>query len=66
MKKFEYKIIDSSDIEKPGFFKGRKRADIEQYLNELGSEGWEIINMDFRELEARLEFSGVAKREVDQ
>ena len=63
MRKFEYKIIDSKDVASAGVFKGRQRADVETYLCTLGEDGWEIINMDFRELEGRLEFSGVAKRE---
>ncbi len=64
MKKFEYKIIDSRDVSTAGLFKGRKREDLDSYLSSLGSEGWEIINLDFRELEGRLEFSGIAKREI--
>jgi hypothetical protein len=64
MKKFEYKIIDSKDVGTAGLFKGRKREDVESYLSSLGSEGWEIINLDFRELECGLEFAGIAKREV--
>ena len=66
MKKFRYRIIDPSIVEKAWLFKGLKRADIEQYLNELGSEGWEIANLDFRELEARFEFYGVTKRELNR
>ena len=65
MRKFEYKIIDSKDVASAGVFKGRQRADVEAYLCTLGEDGWEIINMDFRELEGRLEFSGVAKREIN-
>ncbi len=65
MRKFEYKIIDSRDVASAGVFKGRQRADVEAYLCTLGEDGWEIINMDFRELEGRLEFSGVAKRQIN-
>ena len=64
MREFKYKIIDSDDIEKPGIFKTREREDVEDYLCSLGSEGWELINIDFRELEGRLEFAGVMKKEV--
>ena len=64
MRKFEYKIIDSKDVTKAGLFKGKQRVDVEAYLCTLGEEGWEIINIDFRELESRFEFSGVAKREI--
>ena len=59
---WEYKVLDSTDVPRPGRFKERPRQAVEDYLNELGREGWEIINVDFRELESRMEFSGVAKR----
>jgi len=62
MKKFTYKIIDSRQIKKEGMFKSRKPEDIEAYLNALGSEGWEMVNIDFRELEGALEFAGVMKK----
>ena len=64
MKKIEYKIIDSNDVASGGLFKGRKREDLEKYLASLGAEGWEIINLDFRELEGGLGFAGIAKREI--
>lgn len=64
MKKFEYKIIDTRDVATVGMFKGRKREDIEEYLNSLGSEGWELVNVDFRELEGGLEFAGIMKKEA--
>ena len=65
MKKWQYKIVDSKDVPGGGVFKGKERADVEDYLNNLGKDGWEIINLDFRELGNRFEFSGVAKREVN-
>lgn len=64
MRKFEYKIIDTQDVKSAGLFKGRKREDLEVYLTELGAQGWELVNADFRELESRLEFSGIMKREI--
>lgn len=64
MKKFEYRFIDSKDVEAESFFKGRKREDVERYLNALGNKGWELVNVDFRELEGALEFAGVMKREL--
>lgn len=60
--KWQYKIIDSKDVAGGGVFKGKDRSDIESYLNELGLEGWEIVNIDFNELQNRLDFTGVAKR----
>ena len=64
MRKWEYKIVDSKDVAGGGFFKGKDRAEVDKYLNALGAEGWEIVNLDFRELENRFEFTGVAKREM--
>lgn len=64
MKRFEYKIVDTRDVETAGLFKGRKREDVEAYLSSLGTEGWELVNVDFRELEGGLEFAGVMKKEV--
>lgn len=63
MKKWEYKVLDSKDIPRAGLLKGRDRPGVENYLNGLGSEGWELVNIDFRELEGRFEFTAVAKRE---
>lgn len=65
MAKFIYKVIDTRDVESAGLFKGRKREDVETYLNSLGSDGWELVNVDFRELEGGLEFAGVMKKQND-
>jgi hypothetical protein len=66
MKKWEYMIIDSSDVPSGSIFKGRDRAEVDRYLNEIGLQGWEIVNIDFRDLDNRMEFTGVAKREKDE
>ncbi|MAD16756.1 MAG: hypothetical protein CL579_11875 [Alteromonadaceae bacterium] len=63
MKRFSYKIVDTRDVETAGLFKGRKREDVEAYLNSLGAKGWDLVNVDFRELEGGLEFAGVMKKE---
>ena len=64
MKKWEYKIIDSKDVPSGGLLRGRSREAIEGYLNELGGEGWEIVNIDALEMQGRrMAFIGVAKRE---
>mgnify|MGYP000719438208 CR=1 FL=1 len=64
MKKYQYKIIDTRDVETTGLFKGRKREDVEAYLCSLGAKGWELVNGDFRELEGGLEFAGIMKKEI--
>jgi len=62
MNLYEYKIIHSTDVESEGLFKGRSRQALENHLNKLGQQGWEIINVDFSELEANKSFSAIAKR----
>ncbi len=63
MSQFEYMIIDSQDVKAEGVFKGRSRESLEDYLNSLGELGWELVNVDFRELEGGFEFAGVMKRQ---
>jgi hypothetical protein len=65
MKKWEYMIVDSKDVPGGRMFRGKDRAEVDTYLNQLGEEGWEIVNLDFHELGNRFDFSGVAKREKD-
>ncbi len=63
MQKWEYLILDSIDMEKRLSLKGANREELEKYIDVLGSRGWEIVNLDFRELfDKRGSFSGVAKR----
>ena len=62
MTQWEYRIIDSQEIAREGLFRGRSREAVETFLNHLGGEGWEVINMDWREFEGRMSFTGVAKR----
>ena len=63
MKKWEYKIIDSMRIP-GGIFRGKKFDEIEKHLNEMGKDGWEIINLDFNDVTGQMDFVGVARREL--
>ncbi len=63
MRTWEYKIIDSREVPREGAFRGRSREALEEYLNQLGAEGWEVVNIDSLELESRSSFVGIAKRE---
>jgi len=63
MKTWEYKLVDSLDIEEGDFLAVKSREAVESHLNELGAQGWEIINLDFVEIEGRTSFVGGAKRE---
>jgi len=62
MRKWEYKIVDSKDVPSDGVFKGRSRTALEAYLNQLGAEGWELVNTYYVG-ELRWDFVGVAKWE---
>jgi len=63
MPKWEYLVLDSIDLEKRKTIAGPSRDDVEKYLNVLGSRGWEIADLDFRESDSRGSFTGGAKRE---
>ena len=63
MKKWEYKIVDSTQVP-GGIFRGKKFQETKKYLNELGKEGWEIINIDFNDVTGQMDFVGVVKREL--
>lgn len=67
MEKWEYLLIDSKKLEsvEGGFFSQKKVSieEAEKYLNKLGEEGWEIIDLDFDFLiHDTGAFVGVAKR----
>ena len=62
MTKWEYKFISAADLEGRGFFKSVKPDQVEMYFNSLGEEGWEIVNVDFTDTTAFIDFRGVAKR----
>jgi len=64
--KWDYKVFDSKDVKRDGLLKGRSRESIERFLNGLGEDGWEVVNITFRELELRSSFTGVAKRPVGE
>ena len=63
MKKWEYRIIDTKEVPGGGILKGKDRQAVEAYLNELGEQGWEIVNIDASDRNSDLQFRGVAKRE---
>lgn len=64
MKRWEYKIISSGDVESEGVFKGKSRETLEAHLNELGQEGWEILGVDFiDDYASEKSFFAIAKRE---
>ena len=64
MKKWEYRIIPSKEIAGGSWLKGKSRETLESYLTELGAQGWEVISVDWNEIESQASFAGVAKRET--
>ena len=63
MKNWEYRVISSKQIEGGNWFKGKSREALESYLNELGGQGWEVITVDWNEMDGHASFTGIAKRE---
>lgn len=65
MPKWEYRILDSHELEGEGVYSDNiNRKVIEEYLNRIGKQGWEIISIDVIENAQRINFVGVAKREL--
>jgi len=64
-KKWEYRIVDSHEIPGVDYTDVRRKQDLQNYLNRLGQEGWEIINLDLTENQEFYNFFGVAKRELE-
>ena len=62
---WEYKIFESKDAELSGLNRRAKRTRLQAYLNGLGAEGWEIVNVAFHDLNLGMSFVGVAKRRLE-
>lgn len=62
MLEWEYKIIDSHEVPRQGVLKGNSKKVLEDYLNDLGRQGWEFIKIDFRD-GLGISFVAIAKRE---
>jgi len=63
MANWEYKLLSTVDLEKRGLLvKSAEPDEVEKYFNSLGSEGWEIISIDFIDTTAFLDFRGIARR----
>ncbi|MGC2063179.1 MAG: DUF4177 domain-containing protein [Thermodesulfovibrionales bacterium] len=63
MRTWEYRIVDSSDAAGSTLTGRKGRVALEVYLNQLGAEGWEIVNLDSLDVRGVASFVGVAKRE---
>lgn len=63
-RRWEYKLISTHDVQGGGFFGIKERETVEQYLNELGAEGWEIVGIDFTDAAGSPSFfQALARRE---
>lgn len=70
MVKWEYRLIDSKNLPEAerGIFSQTRvtREAAERYLNTLGADGWEVIDLDFDFLvHETAAFVGVAKRRTE-
>ena len=63
-KQWEYRIVSSHEIDDTNWDGEYTLEEVNAYLNKLGKEGWEIVNLDMTEIEKLYNFFGVAKREV--
>jgi hypothetical protein len=60
--KWEYRLITSKEAPGATGFRGKSRESLESYLNELGDDGWEVVAVDWNDMEGHASFSGLAKR----
>ncbi|HEX9985563.1 MAG TPA: DUF4177 domain-containing protein [Thermoanaerobaculia bacterium] len=44
---WEYEFFSTMDLPEQGWFKRPNRDDVRDYLNKLGQDGWEVINVVF-------------------
>jgi hypothetical protein len=63
MQKWEYKLVSYKDVKPAGIFQQATREMLEDHLNELGSQGWEIVNVDWMDAYgSEVYFLAIAKR----
>ncbi len=63
MKKWEYRIVTSDDVQGSGFFKTVEREAVQAHFNELGEQGWEVVNVQFVEAMGAFAVRALLKRE---
>jgi hypothetical protein len=44
---WEYELFSTADVPSAGFMKHQTREGVLAHLNELGAEGWEVVNAHF-------------------
>ncbi len=63
MRRWEYKLIDEETVPAPGGLEEWDRESLENYLNHLGAEGWELVHIHTYESAAWDGFQALLKRE---
>ena len=64
LRRWEYKLISTNDVPGGGFLGIKERDALEAYLNQLGTEGWEIVSIDFTDtMQSPSFFQALARRE---
>ena len=63
MKTWEYRVVTADDVERSGFFQTVNPKVLEEHLNHLGEQGWELVSIDFLDTTSTLYFRAVLKRE---
>ncbi len=58
---WEYKIVNSTEAEGGGLLSSPSKENLEAYLNALGAEGWEIIDLGVQDFDT-MAFVGLARR----
>lgn len=61
LRRWEYKLISTDDVPGGGLLGVKDRGAVEDYLNQLGTEGWEIVGINFMQLPTF--FNALARRE---
>lgn len=63
-RRWEYKLISTTDVPGGGFLGLKERDAVETYLNQLGTDGWEIVGIDFTDTAQNpSSFQALARRE---
>lgn len=62
MDEWEYKVLDSKHVNRGSFVLSTTPEQVEEYLNGLGSAGWEVVSFSYVAAPQRMSFIGIAKR----
>ena len=62
MEKWEYKTLRTKDLGVSVFSSRKTAAAIDEYLNELGRQGWELVQFNFGSLSGQGRIAGLLKR----